>query len=64
MADRNWDVLEFVERFLNGEFDGQMGETLDSSSPEQSEEVQGLPIQGEPRIEISPPDDLKPDKSV
>jgi len=36
-----------------------MGETLDSSSPERSEEVQGLPIQGERRIEISPPDDLK-----
>jgi hypothetical protein len=25
-----WDVLEFVERFKNGEFDGRLGETLDS----------------------------------
>jgi|KBSMisStaDraftv2_1062788.scaffolds.fasta_scaffold189003_1 hypothetical protein len=64
MADRNWDVLEFVERFRNGEFDGHLAETLDSLSPEQRGELQGQMIRGESGIEISPQDDLTPDKST
>jgi hypothetical protein len=35
-----WDVLEFVERFRDGEFDGQLGETLNSLSPDQIEDLQ------------------------
>jgi len=37
MSDQGWDVLEFVERFRNCEFDTRMTETLDSLSPEQIE---------------------------
>lgn len=64
MADRNWDVLEFVERFRNGEFDSQLAEALDSLSPEQTEKLRSLLIRGENRIGISPPEDPKPDKSI
>ena len=42
MSDQDWDVQEFVARFRNGEFDGQLGETLDSLSPEQIEDLQCL----------------------
>jgi hypothetical protein len=50
MSDQEWDVLEFVERFRNGEFDGQLGETLESLSQEQIEDLQGLLLmQGESR---------------
>jgi len=49
MSDRVWDVLEFVERFRNGEYDGQLGETLDSLSP-QIEDLHSLLMQGECRI--------------
>jgi hypothetical protein len=45
-----WDVLEFVERFKNGEFDGQLGETLDSLSANQIEDLHSLLLmQGESR---------------
>ena len=64
MADRNWDLLEFVERFRKGEFDGHLEETFDSLSPEQRAELQGSLIRGESGIEISPQDYLNPDKSV
>ena len=37
---QEWDVLEFVERFRDGEFDGQLGETLNSLSPDQIEDLQ------------------------
>ena len=50
MSDREWDLLEFVERFKNGEFDGQLGEALDSLSPEQMEDLNSfLLMQGESR---------------
>ena len=50
MADREWDVLEFVECFKNGEFDGKLGEVLDSLSPEQMEDLNSfLLMQGESR---------------
>ena len=50
MSDQAWDVLEFVERFKNGEFDGQLGETLDSLSPEQIEDLRNLLVmEGESR---------------
>jgi len=39
MSDREWDLLEFVERFKNGEFDGQLSKALDSLSPEQMEDL-------------------------
>ena len=53
MSDQEWDVLEFVERFRNGEFDGQLGETLESLSQEQIEDLQGLLLmQGESRGEF------------
>jgi hypothetical protein len=53
MSDQEWDVLEFVERFRNGEFDGQLGETLESLSQEQIEDLQGLLLmQGESRCEF------------
>lgn len=47
MSDQVWDVLEFVERFRNGEYDGQLGETLDSLSPGQIEDLHSLLMQGE-----------------
>ncbi len=40
MSDREWDVGEFVARFRDGEFDGQLRETLESLSPRQVEELQ------------------------
>jgi hypothetical protein len=47
---QEWAVLEFVDRFRNGEFDGQLGETLDSLSPEQIEDLNSLLLmQGESR---------------
>jgi hypothetical protein len=51
MSDQEWDVLEFVERFRNGEFDGQLVETMESLSSEQIEELQArLLMQGESRV--------------
>ena len=50
MSDREWDLLEFVERFKKGEFDGRLGEALDSLSPEQMEDLNSfLLMQGESR---------------
>jgi len=50
MSDRDWDALEFVERFRNGEFDARMAETLHSLSPEQIEDLESfLLMQGESR---------------
>ena len=50
MSDQEWNLLEFVERFKNGEFDGQLGEALDSLSPEQMEDLNSfLLMQGESR---------------
>ena len=50
MSDQEWDVLEFVERFRNGEFDARLAETLDSLAPEQIEDLQSfLLMQGESR---------------
>jgi len=50
MSDREWDLLEFVERFKNGEFDGQLSKALDSLSPEQMEDLNSfLLMQGESR---------------
>jgi len=57
MSDQEWDVLEFVERFRNGEFDARLGETLESLSPEQIEDLESfLLIQGESRNGIVPGD--------
>jgi hypothetical protein len=57
---QEWDALEFVERFQDGEFDGQLGETLASLSPEQIEDLQRmLLMQGESRTRVVR-GDLKP----
>ena len=54
MSDQEWDVLEFVERFRNGEFDTRLAETLDSLSREQIEDLESLLVmQGESRKGIS-----------
>jgi hypothetical protein len=59
MSDQEWDILEFVERFRNGEFDARLAETLDSLSSEQIEDLQSfLLMQGESRNGIVP-EDLK-----
>ncbi len=59
MSNQEWDVLEFVERFRNGEFDGQWNEALNSLSPEQIEDLNDfLLMPGESRNGI-PPEDLK-----
>jgi hypothetical protein len=42
MSDQQWDVLEFVQRLRNGEFDDQLGETLDLLSSDQIEDLQRL----------------------
>jgi hypothetical protein len=39
-----WDVLEFVERFRNGKFDGNLAETFDSLTPEQVDDLQHLQV--------------------
>jgi len=62
MAYRNWNVLEFIERFRKGEVGGQSEETLESLPPEQRTEFKGPQIRDESSIELSPQDDLKPDK--
>ena len=41
---QGWDVLEFVERFRGGEFNGQLGEILASLSSEQIEELQRMAL--------------------
>ena len=40
MADKEWNVRDFVERFKDGEFNAQLLEALDSLSPEQIEELE------------------------
>lgn len=53
MSDQEWDVFEFVECFRNGEFDGHLGETLDSLSEEQIEDLRNLLVmEGESRSEF------------
>jgi hypothetical protein len=42
MPDQQWDVLEFVQRLRNGEFDDQLGETLDLLTSDQIEDLQRL----------------------
>ena len=55
MKDQDWDILEFVQRFRNGEFDGQLAETLDLLSPEQIEDLHRFVLmQGESRDGIVP----------
>jgi len=55
MSDREWDVLEFMERFKEGKFDGHLSETLDSLSPDQIEDLHGLLLlQGESRNQFCP----------
>jgi len=50
MSDQKWDVVEFVERFRNGEFDARLAETIESLSPEQIEDLQSfLLMTGESR---------------
>jgi len=50
MSDQEWDVLEFMERFREGQFDGNLSETLDSLSPDQIEDLHSLLLmQGESR---------------
>jgi hypothetical protein len=39
---QEWDVLEFVERFRDGEFDGRIGEALELLSSEQIEDLRRL----------------------
>jgi hypothetical protein len=57
MADHEWDVGEFVARFRDGEFDGQLGETLDLLSPEQIEDLQNFLLrEGESRRTVVPKD--------
>ena len=36
---QDWDVLEFIERVRDGELDDQLGEALESLTPEQMEEL-------------------------
>ena len=57
MSDQEWDVLEFVERLRNGEYDVRLAETLNSLSPEQIEDLESfLLTQGESRNGIVPDD--------
>jgi hypothetical protein len=55
MSDQEWDVLEFMERFREGQFDGNLSETLDSLSPDQIEDLHSLLLmQGESRNQFCP----------
>ena len=50
MSDQEWDVLDFMERFKEGQFDGNLSETLDSLSPDQIDDLHILLLmQGESR---------------
>jgi hypothetical protein len=40
MSDQEWDLNGFFARFKSGEFDGQLGKTIDSLSPGQFEALQ------------------------
>jgi len=40
MSDQEWDLGGFFARFKSGEFDGHLGKTLDSLSPDQLEDLQ------------------------
>ena len=42
MPNQQWDVLEFLKRFRDGEFDDELGETLDVLTSEQFEEFRRL----------------------
>jgi hypothetical protein len=52
MSDQQWDVLEFVLRFRNGELEDQFGETLDRLTPEQIEYLQHL-LQSQGKREVA-----------
>jgi hypothetical protein len=47
MSDQQWDVLEFVQRFRNGELDGKLEDTLDVLSPEQLEDLHRILLEAE-----------------
>jgi hypothetical protein len=47
---QEWDVQEFVERFRDGEFDGQLGETLDLLTAEQVEDLRRLAADAGPEL--------------
>ena len=52
MSDQEWDVLEFIERFRAGEFDGHLREAMESLSLDQIEDLQSfLLVQGESRYQ-------------
>lgn len=60
---QEWDVLEFVERFRDGEFDGHLGETLNLLSPDQIEDLQHFLREGE-SCNRTFLEDLKPRESI
>jgi len=64
MSDQEWDVLEFVERFTNGEFDGQWEKALNSLSPEQIEDLNDFLLMRVDGREGIPAEDLKRDQWV
>ena len=39
MSDQAWDVLEFIERFRTGDFEGRLEEALESLTPEQRKDL-------------------------
>ncbi len=48
MSDQQWNVQEFAKRFRDGEFDDELGETLDVLTSEQLEDFRRLLLrQGE-----------------
>ena len=59
MSDQEWDVLEFVDRFRNGEFDGQWYEALNSLSPEQIEDLNHFLLMPSDGRKAVPAEDLK-----
>ena len=65
MWDQEWDVLEFVRRIRDGEFDDHIGEALDSLSPEQLRDLERFML-GEDRTgdRIGPEDPKAPVKTV
>jgi len=55
MSDQEWDVLEFMERFGEGQFDGNLSETVDSLSLDQIEDLHSLLLMhGEIRNQFCP----------
>ena len=50
---QEWDVMEFFKRFRDGEFDNELGETLDVLTSEQFEDFRRLLLMPDGKTRIA-----------